>query len=291
MPAPPARASAAYLRQNGFAVALREVGRIERALFTLDWLRDFDPRRRANAGLNKDEARVSGTPPSSVTGSYSPFPDLGWQRSRKSVSALVVGCGQRTWVGASGAGSCAAWPPSEWPSTCVWPRLGTSSSPRASSARSRGAQGASDGPLRPASGCGGRPWRSGRERRAHRRPKGAVAHRARDRQRWRAGALYVVVERHGAERGLRLFFPVRSRRCPPARGAAVRRDCPPRARPRARAGRRAAPARTRGGRWPPRHRGSWLLKAGGGEGSEAAICVGGTTFLCPGASRTAEIRP
>lgn len=47
----------AYPRQNGFALALRELGRIERTNFTLDWLRDPALRRRANAGLNKGEAR------------------------------------------------------------------------------------------------------------------------------------------------------------------------------------------------------------------------------------------
>jgi TnpA family transposase len=47
----------AYPRQNGLAVALRETGRIERTLFTLDWLKNIDLRRRANAGLNKGEAR------------------------------------------------------------------------------------------------------------------------------------------------------------------------------------------------------------------------------------------
>jgi TnpA family transposase len=46
----------AYPRQNGLAVALREIGRIERTLFTLDWLKNIDLRRRANAGLNKGEA-------------------------------------------------------------------------------------------------------------------------------------------------------------------------------------------------------------------------------------------
>ncbi|NOG74063.1 Tn3 family transposase [Roseicella sp. DB1501] len=51
------RRLAAYPRQNGLAVALREVGRLERTLFTLDWLRSSDLRRRANAGLNKGEAR------------------------------------------------------------------------------------------------------------------------------------------------------------------------------------------------------------------------------------------
>ena len=47
----------AYPRQNGLAVALREIGRVERALFTLDWLKTPELRRRAHAGLNKGEAR------------------------------------------------------------------------------------------------------------------------------------------------------------------------------------------------------------------------------------------
>ena len=34
-----------------------KLGRIERTLFTLDWLKNIDLRRRANAGLNKGEAR------------------------------------------------------------------------------------------------------------------------------------------------------------------------------------------------------------------------------------------
>jgi TnpA family transposase len=46
-----------YPRQNGLAVALRELGRIERSLFTLEWLQDVELRRRVNAGLNKGEAR------------------------------------------------------------------------------------------------------------------------------------------------------------------------------------------------------------------------------------------
>jgi hypothetical protein len=48
---------AAFPRQNGLAIALREVGRLERTLFTLDWIRNLDLRRRAHAGLNKGEAR------------------------------------------------------------------------------------------------------------------------------------------------------------------------------------------------------------------------------------------
>jgi TnpA family transposase len=46
-----------YPRQNGLAVALRELGRIERSLFTLDWLQTVELRRRIHAGLNKGEAR------------------------------------------------------------------------------------------------------------------------------------------------------------------------------------------------------------------------------------------
>ena len=46
-----------YPRQNGLAVALRELGRIERTLFTINWYMDPDLRRRVTAGLNKGEAR------------------------------------------------------------------------------------------------------------------------------------------------------------------------------------------------------------------------------------------
>ena len=46
-----------YPRQNGLAVALRELERIERTLFILDWLQSVELRRRVNAGLNKGETR------------------------------------------------------------------------------------------------------------------------------------------------------------------------------------------------------------------------------------------
>ena len=48
---------ASYPKQNGLAKALREIGRIERKLFMLDWFRDPALRRRVQAGLNKGEAR------------------------------------------------------------------------------------------------------------------------------------------------------------------------------------------------------------------------------------------
>jgi TnpA family transposase len=47
----------AYPRQNGLALALREIGRIERTLFALDWLEQPQLRRQATAELNKGESR------------------------------------------------------------------------------------------------------------------------------------------------------------------------------------------------------------------------------------------
>jgi len=40
-----------YPRQNGLAVALRGLGRIERSLFILDWLQSIGLRRRVQVGL------------------------------------------------------------------------------------------------------------------------------------------------------------------------------------------------------------------------------------------------
>ncbi len=48
---------AAYPRQNGLAVAMCEAGRLERTLFTLEWIRSGELRRRAQAGLAKGKAR------------------------------------------------------------------------------------------------------------------------------------------------------------------------------------------------------------------------------------------
>lgn len=51
------RKLASYPRQNRLALALRELGRIERTLFTLEWLQSPELRRRATVGLNKGEAK------------------------------------------------------------------------------------------------------------------------------------------------------------------------------------------------------------------------------------------
>lgn len=45
-----------YPRANGLALALREIGRVERTLFTLDWIENPEERRRATQELNKGEA-------------------------------------------------------------------------------------------------------------------------------------------------------------------------------------------------------------------------------------------
>ncbi len=50
------RKFAAYPRQHELAQALKEIGRVERTLFIIDWLLDADMQRRAQIGLNKGEA-------------------------------------------------------------------------------------------------------------------------------------------------------------------------------------------------------------------------------------------
>jgi TnpA family transposase len=53
------RQLAAHPRQNGVASALRELGRLERTLFTLDWIEAPDLRRTTSHELNKGETRNS----------------------------------------------------------------------------------------------------------------------------------------------------------------------------------------------------------------------------------------
>jgi hypothetical protein len=53
------RQLAAYPRQNSVAAALRELGRLERTLFTLDWISNPELRRSTGHELNKGEARNS----------------------------------------------------------------------------------------------------------------------------------------------------------------------------------------------------------------------------------------
>ncbi len=53
------RQLASHPRQNGVAAALRELGRLERTLFTLDWIEDPELRRGTGQDLNKGESRNS----------------------------------------------------------------------------------------------------------------------------------------------------------------------------------------------------------------------------------------
>lgn len=53
------RQLASYPRQNGVAAALRELGRLQRTLFTLDWIEDPELRRGTSRELNKGESRNS----------------------------------------------------------------------------------------------------------------------------------------------------------------------------------------------------------------------------------------
>jgi len=47
----------AFRRQNSLALALRELGRVERSLYALEWLENPELRRRVQVGLNKGEAK------------------------------------------------------------------------------------------------------------------------------------------------------------------------------------------------------------------------------------------
>jgi len=54
---PPLRKLGAYPRQNALALALREIGKLERTLFLLEYIQNIELRKRIHAGLNKGEAR------------------------------------------------------------------------------------------------------------------------------------------------------------------------------------------------------------------------------------------
>ena len=62
------RKFAAYPRQHELAVALREIGRVERTLFIVDWLLDAGMQRRANAGLKRGSSRPQERPPHRAPG-------------------------------------------------------------------------------------------------------------------------------------------------------------------------------------------------------------------------------
>lgn len=47
----------AFPRQNGLALALRDIGRINRSIFLARWWQSPEMRRKATAGLDKSEAQ------------------------------------------------------------------------------------------------------------------------------------------------------------------------------------------------------------------------------------------
>lgn len=47
-----------YSRQNSLAAALREMGRIEKTIFILNYISDESLRRKIQKGLNKGEAMI-----------------------------------------------------------------------------------------------------------------------------------------------------------------------------------------------------------------------------------------
>ena len=51
------RKLASYPRQNRLALAIRELGRLERTLFILEWIKSPSLRGKVLAGLNKGESR------------------------------------------------------------------------------------------------------------------------------------------------------------------------------------------------------------------------------------------
>ena len=61
------RQLASYPRQNGVAAALRELGRLERTLFTLDWLEDPELRRQTSqSSIRANHATALRAPSSSI---------------------------------------------------------------------------------------------------------------------------------------------------------------------------------------------------------------------------------
>jgi len=66
----------AYPRQNGLAKALREIGRIERTLFTLDWIKNPTSAVAPISGSTRAKRATRWPVPSISAGSARPRPQL-----------------------------------------------------------------------------------------------------------------------------------------------------------------------------------------------------------------------
>jgi TnpA family transposase len=82
-----------YPRQNSLGWALREIGRIERSLFILNWIKDPQLRRKTTLALNKGEARNNLARDVHHSG-LGKIQDHSWERQlhRASGLCLVTGC-------------------------------------------------------------------------------------------------------------------------------------------------------------------------------------------------------
>ena len=69
-----------YARQNKIATALREIGRIEKTIFILDYITNETLRRRIHRGLNKGEA-MNGLARALFFGKRGEFRERGHTRS------------------------------------------------------------------------------------------------------------------------------------------------------------------------------------------------------------------
>lgn len=78
-----------YARQNKIATALREIGRIEKTIFILDYITDETLRRRIHRGLNKGEA-MNGLARALFFGKRGEFRERGIQDQLQKASALNI---------------------------------------------------------------------------------------------------------------------------------------------------------------------------------------------------------
>ena len=78
-----------YAKQNNIATALREIGRIEKTIFILDYITNETLRRKIHRGLNKGEA-MNGLARALFLGKRGEFRERGIQDQLQRASALNI---------------------------------------------------------------------------------------------------------------------------------------------------------------------------------------------------------
>jgi len=78
-----------YARQNSLATALREMGRIEKTIFILDYLSSEALRRKIHRGLNKGEA-MNGLAKATFFGKHGELRERALQNQLQRASALNI---------------------------------------------------------------------------------------------------------------------------------------------------------------------------------------------------------